>query len=33
LSISGRDRTRTCKGLRLARLPTGCHRACWLALP
>jgi hypothetical protein len=30
---SGRDRTRTCKGLRLARLPTGCHRACWLALP
>jgi hypothetical protein len=33
LSNSGRDRTRTCKGLRLARLPTGCHRACWLALP
>src|SRR5262245_19745156 len=33
LSNSGRNRTRTCKGLRLARLPTGCHRACWLALP
>jgi hypothetical protein len=30
---SGRDRTRTCKGLRLARLPSGCHHACWLALP
>ncbi len=33
LSASGRGRTRTCKGLRLARLATGCHRACWLALP
>ena len=33
LTVSGRDRTRTCKGLRLARLPTGCHRAFWLALP
>src|ERR1700682_1793020 len=30
---SGRDRTRTCKGLRLVRFPTGCHHACWLALP
>lgn len=30
---SGRDRTRTCKGLRLARIATGCHRASWLALP
>src|SRR5581483_1367176 len=30
---SGRDRTRTGKGLRLARLPNGCHRARWLALP
>src|SRR5262245_32939051 len=33
LTISGRDRTRTCKGFRLARFPSGCHRACWLALP
>ena len=33
LTISGRDRTRTCKGFRLARLPTGCHHASWLALP
>jgi hypothetical protein len=33
LSVSGRDRTRTCKGLRLARFPSGCHRAFWLALP
>ena len=33
MSISGRDRTRTCKGLRLVRFPSGCHRACWLALP
>jgi hypothetical protein len=33
MSISGRDRTRTCKGLRLVRFPSGCHRASWLALP
>ena len=26
LSNSGRDRTRTCKGFRLVRFPTGCHR-------
>ncbi len=33
LTVSGRDRTRTCKGFRLARFPSGCHRAGWLALP
>ena len=33
MTVSGRDRTRTCKGFRLARFPSGCHRACWLALP
>ena len=33
LTVSGRDRTRTCKGFRLACFPSRCHRACWLALP
>ena len=33
MTVSGRDRTRTCKGFRLACFPSRCHHAWWLALP